>query len=118
MAPILGGVIGGLFGKWSDCRLLVQRIAKATWRRRTGSRDSPTPLASYEKSLADARGRAQALANNRDKLNAEADRPGKRWKPAQRKLAKAEGPSPATKTAAMANVRGIAVDTAAAIVSG
>ena len=61
---------------------------------------SDAALASYEKSLADARGRAQALGNEtREKLNAEAEKT-----------------IAATKTAAMANVRGIAVDTASAIV--
>ena len=79
---------------------------------------SDAALKSYEKSLADARGRAQALANEtRDKLNAEAE---ERRKALERqlnaKLAEAEKIIAATKTAAMANVHGIAVETAAAIV--
>ena len=79
---------------------------------------SDAALASYEKSLADARGRAQALANEtREKLNAEADK-ARHALEAQLnvKLAEAEKTISATKTTAMANVRGIAVDTAATIV--
>ena len=79
---------------------------------------SDAALASYEKSLADARGRAQALANEiREKLNAEADK-ARHALEAQLniKLAEAEKTISATKIAAMANVRGIAVDTAATIV--
>jgi F-type H+-transporting ATPase subunit b len=79
---------------------------------------SDAALASYEKSLADARGRAQALANEtREKLNAEADK-ARHALEAQLniKLAEAEKTISATKVSAMANVRGIAVDTASAIV--
>jgi F-type H+-transporting ATPase subunit b len=79
---------------------------------------SSTALAAYEKSLADARGRAQALANEtRDKLNAEADTARRALETElNAKLAKAEKTIAATKTAAMSNVRSIAVDTASAIV--
>jgi F-type H+-transporting ATPase subunit b len=79
---------------------------------------SDVALKAYEKSLADARGRAQALANEtRDKLNAEADEArGKLEAELNTKLAKAEETIASTKAAAMANVRGIAVDTASAIV--
>ena len=79
---------------------------------------SDQALKAYEKSLADARGRAQALANEtRDKLNAEADDRRKALESQLNvKLAEAEKTIAATKTAAMSNVRGIAVDTAAAIV--
>ena len=79
---------------------------------------SDAALAAYEKSLADARGRAQALANEtRDKLNAEADKTRKKLETElNARLAKAEETIAATKTSAMANVQGIAIDTAAAIV--
>ena len=79
---------------------------------------SDAALAAYEKSLADARGRAQALANEtREKLNAEAEKTRHRLEAELNvKLAKAEETIAATKTAAMANVHGIAVDTASAIV--
>ena len=63
--------------------------------------ESEAAMAAYEKALADARARAQAIASEtRDKLHAEAEK----------SIA-------ATKSAAMANVRGIATDAAAAIVT-
>jgi F-type H+-transporting ATPase subunit b len=79
---------------------------------------SDAALAAYEKSLADARARAQALAGEtRDKLNAEADVVRRKLEAElNAKLAKAEETIAATKSAAMANVQGIAVDTATAIV--
>jgi len=79
---------------------------------------SDAALAAYEKSLADARSRAQALANEtRDKLHAEAEERRKALEAQLNvKLADAEKSIAATKTAAMANVRGIAVETATAIV--
>src|SRR5471032_2527580 len=79
---------------------------------------SDAALKSYEKSLADARNRAQTLANEtRDKLNSEDEVARKRLEgELNSKLAEAEKTIAATKTAAMANVRGIAVDTASAIV--
>src|SRR3954451_2172587 len=72
---------------------------------------SDAALKAYEKSLADARGRAQALANEtRDKLNTEADDRRKALEnQLNAKLAEAEKTIAATKTAAMSNVRGIAV---------
>ena len=79
---------------------------------------SDAALAAYEKALADARARAQTLANEtRDRLNAEAEERRKALEAQLNvKLAEAEKTIAATKTAAMANVRGIAVETAAAIV--
>jgi F-type H+-transporting ATPase subunit b len=79
---------------------------------------SDAALAAYEKSLADARTRAQALASEtRDRLNAQAEETRKTLEAELNgRLAKAEEIIAATKTAAMANVRGIAVDAAAAIV--
>jgi len=79
---------------------------------------SDAALAGYEKSLADARGRAQALAaETRDKLNAEADATRKKLETElNARLAKAEETIAATKTSAMSNVQGIAIDTASAIV--
>jgi F-type H+-transporting ATPase subunit b len=80
--------------------------------------EAEAALATYEKALADARNRAQAIgAEIRDKLHAEAE---ERRKALETKLnaqlAEAEKSIAATKTAAMANVRGIALDAAAAIV--
>ena len=79
---------------------------------------SDSALRSYEKSLADARARAQSLANDtRDKLNAEAEEARRRLETALNvKLAEAEKTIAATKTTAMANVQGIAIETATAIV--
>ena len=79
---------------------------------------SDAALAAYEKSLADARGRAQALAGDtRDKLAAEAEVARKKLEAElNARLAKAEQTIAATKTSAMSNVQGIAADTASAIV--
>jgi len=79
---------------------------------------SDAALKAYETSLADARGRAQALANEtRDRLNSEAEQARRRIETEMNaRLAKAEETIAATKTAAMANVQGIAIETAVAIV--
>ena len=76
-------------------------------------------LAAYEKSLAEARARAQTLAaETRSKLNAEAEIKRKAIEDQLGvKLAQAEKTIAATKSAAMGNVRGIAADAAAAIVT-
>jgi F-type H+-transporting ATPase subunit b len=75
-------------------------------------------IAAYEKTLADARANAQAIgAKKRDELMAEADKRRKTLEDQlNRKLEDAEKTIAATKTAAMGNVRGIAIDAAAAIV--
>jgi F-type H+-transporting ATPase subunit b len=80
--------------------------------------DSDAELAAYEKALAEARGRAQTIASEtRERLNAEADRARKVLEAElNAKLAEAERIISGTKEAALANVRGIAVDAAAAIV--
>ncbi len=75
-------------------------------------------LAAYEKSLADARGRAQVIGGEiRDKLQAEGDASRKALEAKlNTQLAEAEKTIAATKSAAMTNVRGIAIDAAGAIV--
>jgi len=80
--------------------------------------ESDAELAAYEKALADARGRAQTIANEtREKLNAEAERTRKVLEgELNAKLEEAEKIISATKQAALVNVRGIAIDAAAAIV--
>jgi len=80
--------------------------------------DADGELAAYEKALAAARGRAVAIANEtRDKLHAEADETRKRLEgELNAKLAEAERTIAATKQAALAHVRDIAVDATAAIV--
>src|SRR5262249_21923871 len=73
----------------------------------------------YEEAPADARTRAKTIANEtRDKLHAEADRNRKALEDRlNSRLADAEKSIAAAKTTAMANVRTIAVDAAAAIVA-
>jgi F-type H+-transporting ATPase subunit b len=80
--------------------------------------ESDAALKAYESELAAARSRAQAIGNEtREKLNAasEAERKTLEDKLAH-KLADAEKTIAATREAAMGNVRGIAAETAAAIV--
>ena len=81
-------------------------------------RQSEEAVAAYEKALADARANAQAIANEtREKQAAEAEATRKRLEDElNRKLAESEKTIAATKQAAMANVRGIAEETASAIV--
>jgi F-type H+-transporting ATPase subunit b len=79
---------------------------------------SELALAAYEKSLADARSRAQAIANEtREKFVAEAEANRKALEAKlNEQLAGAERTIAATKAAAMANVQEIAVESASAIV--
>jgi F-type H+-transporting ATPase subunit b len=79
---------------------------------------SDQAVAAYEKALADARGRAQAIANQtREQQAAAAEASRQQLEQAlSTKLAEAEKTIAATKQAAMANVRGIAEDAATAIV--
>ena len=80
--------------------------------------ESDAAIAAYEKALADARARAQAIANEtRDTQAAAAAVTRKKLEDElNAKLAEAEKTIAATKTAAMANVRGIAADATKAIV--
>jgi F-type H+-transporting ATPase subunit b len=80
--------------------------------------ESDAAIASYEKSLAEARARAQALLNDsRQRQAAEAEAARKALDATlNARIAEAERRIAATKSAAMANVRGIATDAAAAIV--
>lgn len=80
--------------------------------------ESEAALAAYEKSLADARNRAQAIAaETRDKQTAQAEAMRRSLEAGLNdRLAEAEKSIAATKAAAMANVREVAVDTASAIV--
>jgi F-type H+-transporting ATPase subunit b len=74
--------------------------------------------AAYEKALADARSRAQSIANaTREKQAREAEETQKRLEAQlHERLAAAEQSIAKTRTAAMENVRTIAADTASAIV--
>ena len=106
--PRIGGIIEARRGRIEGDLAEANRLKE----------QSDAALMAYEKSLAEARNRAQTLANEtRDKLNAEAEEARKKLEnELNLKLAEAEKTIAATKTAAMANVRGIAVDTASAIV--
>jgi F-type H+-transporting ATPase subunit b len=106
--PRIGGIIEARRGRVEGDLAEANRLKE----------QSDAALKAYEKSLADARNRAQTLANEtRDKLNAEAEVARKKLEgQLNLKLAEAEKTIAATKTAAMTNVRGIAVDTASAIV--
>jgi F-type H+-transporting ATPase subunit b len=79
---------------------------------------SDEAIAAYEKALADARARAQALASEtRQSFAAEAETARKSLDATlNARVAEAERTIAATRTAAMANVQDIAVTTAAAIV--
>ena len=76
-------------------------------------------MAAYEKVLAEARARAQALANEtRGKLNADAENARKALEATlSAKLAEAEKTIADTKNRAMSSVRGIAAEAAQAIVT-
>jgi len=79
---------------------------------------SDAALAAYEKSLADARNRAQALANEAREQQATAAETARKNLDAKlnAQIASAEQTIAGRKAAAMGNVQGIATDAAAAIV--
>jgi F-type H+-transporting ATPase subunit b len=106
--PRIGGIIEARRGR------VEGDIAEAN--RLKGQSDQA--LQAYEKSLADARNRAQALGNEaRDKLRAQTEEARKKLEgELNAKLAEAEQAIAGTKAAAMRNVQGIAVETASAIV--
>jgi F-type H+-transporting ATPase subunit b len=81
--------------------------------------ESEQAMAAYEQALADARTRAQTIASEtRERLQGEADRNRKSLEDQLNgRLAAAETQIAATKNTAMANVRGIATEAAAAIVT-
>ena len=104
--------IGGIMQARSD------RIADDLAEANRLKDQSDAALADYEKALADARSRAQALANEtRERLGAEAEQARKSLETQLNvKLADAEKTIAATKTAAMTNIEAVAVETAIAIV--
>jgi F-type H+-transporting ATPase subunit b len=106
--PRVGGILADRKQRIEDDLTAAQRLRD----------ESDAELVAYEKALADARARAQGIANEtRDKLNAEAERARKALEDELHgKLAQAEKTIARTKQAALANVRGIAVEAAAAIV--
>ena len=80
--------------------------------------ESETAIAAYEKSLADARARAQAaVAEHQQKVAAEAGRRRTELEASLgQRLAEAERAIEATRATAMKEVRGIAIEAAGAIV--
>ncbi len=106
--PRIGGTIDARSGRIADDLAEAARLKE----------QSDAALAAYEKALADARAGAQSMAaETRDRLHAQGEERRKALEAElNAKLAAAETTIAATKTAAMTNVRGIAVDTAGAIV--
>jgi F-type H+-transporting ATPase subunit b len=95
-----------------------QRIASDFAEAQRLKAESDAALAAYEKSLADARGRAQALANEARQSEAKAAESARKALDAKlnAQIGEAEKTIAARRSAAMVNVQGIATDTAAAII--
>jgi len=106
--PRIGGIFEERTARIEDDLAAAQRL-KA---------ESEAALATYEKSLADARNNAQTIAGEtRDKLNAQAEERRKALEAELNvKLADAEKQIAAVKAEAMISVNGAAVETAVAIV--
>jgi F-type H+-transporting ATPase subunit b len=106
--PRLAGILAARTSRIDDDLAEAERSKK----------QSDAALAAYEQGLADARNRAQGVANEtRERLNAESDKSKHALEAKLNiKLAEAEKTIIATKSAAMTNVHGIAAEAAAAIV--
>jgi F-type H+-transporting ATPase subunit b len=106
--PRIGGILAARSKHIADDLSAAQRFKE----------QSEAANAAYLKSLADARARAQAMANDtRAQQAAQAEAANKKLEAQLNdKLAAAEQSIAATRGAAMSNVAGIAADTAAAIV--
>ncbi len=108
LLPRVGGIIDARAKRIEDDLSEAQRFKT----------EAEAANAAYEKALADARSRAQALANaTRETQVAEAEKKRKALEQQlDAKLAEAEKTIAGTKAAAMGNVRSIATDAAATIV--
>jgi len=106
--PRVGAILADRSKRISDDLAAAERLKE----------QSNAAHAAYEKSLAEARSRAQSIASaTRDKHAAEAEATQKQLEAKlHERLAAAEQSITATRTAAMGNVRSIAAETAAAIV--
>jgi F-type H+-transporting ATPase subunit b len=106
--PRLGGII-------ENRRSMIARDLDDAAAMKTRAEEAGT---AYEKALSDAKGRAQALAQEtRAKLAAESDARRKALEAdLNQRLAESEATIAARKTEAMSHVRGIAAETASAIV--
>jgi F-type H+-transporting ATPase subunit b len=96
-----------------------ERIARDLEQAETLKLETERALADYEKALADARGKANAIAKSmRDTLTAEIDKErGRVEAQIADKVAQAEASIAQTKQKALASVNDIAADTATAIVA-
>jgi len=106
--PRVGGIIEARNGRIEGDLAEAQRLKGET----------ETAMVAYEKTLADARANAQAIAaKTRETLLAEAEERRKTLEAGlHRKLEEAEKSIAATKAAAMGNVRSIATEAASSIV--
>jgi F-type H+-transporting ATPase subunit b len=106
--PRVGGIIEARARRIQDDLAEAQKLKDET----------ETAMTAYEKTLAEARANAQAIAaKTRDSLMAEAEQRRKTLEEGlQRKLEEAEKSIAATKAAAMSNVRSIATEAASSIV--
>jgi F-type H+-transporting ATPase subunit b len=106
--PRIGGILADRSKRISDDLAAAEGLKEK----------SNAAHAAYEKSLAEARGRAQSIASStREKQAAEAGATQKQLEAKlHERLAAAEQSIASTRTAAMGNVRSIAAETAAAIV--
>jgi len=106
--PRIGAIFAERSKRISDDLAAAQRFKE----------QSEAASAAYQKELAEARNRAQAIAaETRERQAAEAETTNKRLEAQlHEKLAAAESSIAATRVAAMANVGNIAAETAAAIV--
>jgi len=112
MARIALPRIGSIFAERS------KRISEDLMAAQRSKEQSEAAGAAYEKALADARARAQSIANaTRERQAAEAEETRKRLEgELHERLAAAEKSIGATRAAAMSNVSAIAGETASAIV--
>ena len=106
--PRIGAILADRSKHIADDLAAAQRLKE----------QSDAANAAYEKALADARARAQSIANaTRERQASEAEAEQKHLESElTERLAAADRSIAATRTAAMANVRTIAADAAAAIV--
>jgi F-type H+-transporting ATPase subunit b len=106
--PRIGSILADRSKRIADDLAAAQRFKE----------QSEAADAAYQKSLADARARAQAIANEtREQQAAQANAVNKKLEAQlHEKLAAAEQSIATTRTTAMGNVSSIAADTAAAIV--
>jgi len=112
MAKVALPRIGAIMAARRDC--VADDLAQAN----RYKQEAETALAAYEKALAEARGRAQGVAGEaRERLQRETEATRRALEEKlNAKLGEAERAIAASKNAALANVRVIAVEAAAAIV--